>query len=93
MGINIGDANAGSDDEDALVILLLVDAQRPANVPGFKKAVRRAEFFPSMSTDREVIQVYDLKADPKETGDLSKAMPEQAAAFLRSLRSLVSAAP
>ena len=43
--------------------------------------------------DHEVIQVYDLLADPKETRDLSKEMPEQAAALLRSLRNFVSTAP
>ena len=67
--------------------------QRPADVPAFKKAVRRPEFFPSVSMDREVIQVYDLKTDPKETRDLSKEMPEDAAALLRTLRNFVSTAP
>jgi hypothetical protein len=43
--------------------------------------------------DREVIQVYDLKTDPKETRDLSKEMPEDAAALLRTLRNFVSTAP
>ena len=67
--------------------------QRPADVPAFKKAVRRPEFFPSVSMDAEVIQVYDLQTDPKETRDLSKSMPEEAAALLRSLRNFVATAP
>ena len=67
--------------------------QRPADTAAFKKAVRRPEFFPSVSLDKEVIQVFDLKADPGETRDLSESMPEEAAQLLRSLRNFVAKAP
>ena len=67
--------------------------QRPADTAAFKKAVRRPEFFPSVSMDREVIQVYDLQQDPGETNDLSGTMPDEAAALLRSLRKFVASAP
>ena len=67
--------------------------QRPADKRAFKKAVRRPEFFPSVSLDKEVIEVFDLKRDPGETRDLSGVMPEEAAQLLQSLRIFVEQAP
>jgi len=67
--------------------------QRPADAQAFKKAVRRPEFFPSVSLDKEVIQVFDLVEDPKETRDLRASMPADAKALLDALRDFVANAP
>jgi arylsulfatase len=58
----------------------------------FSVAQKKA-FFPSVTFDREVVQVFDLEKDPQEQRDLSASMPPEAAALLTELRSFVAAAP
>lgn len=63
--------------------------QTPADESVFLREVKRKDYFPSVSFDREVVQVYDLLTDPDEKHDLSAQMPEAAAAALAELRAFV----
>jgi arylsulfatase len=74
--------------------------QKPADeawyLASFPNKVSDAEkkaLFPSVSFDREVVQVFDLAADPFEKQNLAEKMPAPAAALLATLREFVAAAP
>jgi len=54
------------------------------------RTARKREYFPSVSFDKEVIRVFDLKTDPKERKDLAQKMPAEAAALLTRLRQFVA---
>ena len=63
--------------------------QRPADEEWYLREAKKKEYFPSVSFDKEVIRVFDLKADPKERNDLAEKMPAEAAALLKQLRAFV----
>jgi len=72
--------------------------QRPADRQWYMKSFpnrfdeeKKLAFFPSVSFDKDVIQVFDLEKDPKERNDLSKSMPPEAAELLAELRKFVDA--
>lgn len=64
--------------------------QRPADRAWFLRAAKSPKYFPSVSFDREVIRVFDLKNDPGEESDLAVDMPAEAAALLQRLRGFVA---
>ena len=64
--------------------------QRPADEEWYMRTARKREYFPSVSFDKEVIRVFDLKTDPKERKDLAQKMPAEAAALLTRLRQFVA---
>ena len=43
----------------------------------------------SLLDDKDVVQVFDLQADPLEQKDLSKDMPKEAKALLEELKAFV----
>jgi arylsulfatase len=74
--------------------------QRPADetwylrsFPGKASVEEKKALFPSVSFDREVVQVFDLVADPGEKTNLAERMPAAAALLLARLREFVAAAP
>lgn len=64
--------------------------QRPADEAWYLRTAKKKEFFPSVSFDREVVQVFDLQTDPREAHDLAANMPAQASVLLAELRSFVA---
>ncbi len=66
--------------------------QRPADLAWYLRTAKKQEFFPSVVFDREVVQVFDLAADPHEKHDLAATMPAEAAQLLVSLRAFVDGA-
>lgn len=64
--------------------------QRPADEEWYMRTARKREYFPSVSFGKEVIRVFDLKTDPKETKNLAQKMPAEAAALLEKLRQFVA---
>jgi len=67
--------------------------QRPADEAWFLRTAQKKDFFPSVSFDHEVVQVFDLRSDPAEKVDLSADMPEAAQVLLTELRAYVAQAP
>ncbi|MDP7039424.1 MAG: sulfatase [Myxococcota bacterium] len=63
--------------------------QRPADEAWFNRYVKDRKYFPSVSFDKDVVQVFDLQADPLEQKDLSKDMPKEAKALLEELKAFV----
>ncbi len=63
--------------------------QRPADAAWFDREVKKREYFPSVSFDKEVVHVFDLKSDPAEKTNLAAAMPKTAAALLSKLKEFV----
>lgn len=63
--------------------------QRPADQAWFNREVKDRKYFPSVSFDKDVIHVFDLKNDPLEKKDLSAEMPKQAAVLLKELKDFV----
>ncbi len=63
--------------------------QRPADEAWFNRYVKDRKYFPSVSFDKDVIQVFDLQTDPLEQKDLSKDMPKEAKALLEELKAFV----
>lgn len=64
--------------------------QRPADEAWYMRAAKKKEYFPSVSFGKEVVRVFDLKADPGETKDLASQMPPEAAELLKTLREFVA---
>ncbi len=64
--------------------------QRPADTAWFDREVPKRALFPSVSFDRDVVQVFDLANDPKETRDLFENMPAEAKALYAELRAFVT---
>jgi arylsulfatase A-like enzyme len=64
--------------------------QRPADEAWYLRTAKKKEFFPSVVFDREVVQAYDLAADPGEKQDVGASMPAEAAALLARLREFVA---
>lgn len=66
--------------------------QRPADAAWFDREVPSRDEFPSVSFDRDVVQAFDLVADPGEKQDLGAALPAEAQALLARLRQFVEGA-
>ncbi|MEO1173301.1 MAG: sulfatase, partial [Myxococcota bacterium] len=64
--------------------------QRAALEDVYMREARDKKYFPSVIFEGERVQVYDLKNDPKERKDLSKAMPPEAKTLLDTLRKFVN---
>lgn len=63
--------------------------QRPADEDWFNKAVGNRKWFPSVSFGKEVVDVFDLKEDPKEINNLRGSPPKRAMELLQILRDFV----
>lgn len=63
--------------------------QRPALEDVYLREAKSKANFPSVSFDKDVVQVFDLKNDPQEKRDLSASMPVEAAALLQELKAFV----
>jgi len=67
--------------------------QRPADAAWFDREVPTRDEFPSVSFDHDVVQAFDLEADPGEKHDLGSALPPEAQTLLAKLKAFVAATP
>ncbi|MBN2359222.1 MAG: sulfatase [Deltaproteobacteria bacterium] len=68
--------------------------QLPAEREVFLSRIPRPELLPSVSFEKEVVQVYDRPRDPHERANLAPdRIPPQAATMLQGLRAYMMAAP
>ncbi|MEE2960104.1 MAG: sulfatase [Myxococcota bacterium] len=64
--------------------------QKPVDQKRFLEAVKRPEYFPSVSMDKEVVRIFNLKSDPMEKNDLLSGAPKEALKLLDTLRAFVN---
>ncbi len=64
--------------------------QKPATKKWFNRAVKKRAYFPSVSFDKEVIQIFDLVKDPNENRNLVDSPPARARELLQTLREFVA---
>ena len=65
--------------------------QRPADEAWYMRTAKKKEYFPSVSFDKEVVRVFDLKSDPQEKVDLASQKIPEAERLLQQLRDFVAA--